>query len=184
MKIGIAGLLIGFSFLSAQGQTKMEVEKRVNIGEVPQRAVDLIHGYLSGASKIKWYYEQDGSHQSYECKFKLHRKQYSIEFDQAGYLEDIEISYPRRNLPKSILQTLDRGAKNFNIKKSQIQYKALIHELFHPGVWSSISHEKVNYFFELEVLLDGEFYELLMDSKGNIISKRQIVPPTGLYLEF
>lgn len=184
MKTGIFGFLLGVTILPIQAQTKMEVEKRINIAEVPEAAVHFLQEYLPDSRKIKWYFEQDGAHQSYECKFKRFRKKYSIEFDSEGLLEDIEISYPVRKLPEQIEKTLERNSKKFNIKRSQIQFKEKRNELFQPDLWTKIKFKEAIYFFELEVILAGEFFELLIDSKGNILSKRRIVPPTGLYLEF
>ena len=184
MKTSILGFLLSFTILHIQAQTKMEVEKRINITEVPEAAINFQQEYLLDAGKIKWYFEQDGAHQSYECKFKLHRKKYSIEFNSEGLLEDIEISYPLRKLPDQIEKTLERNSKKFNIKRSQIQFKEPRNELFQPDLWTKITNKEAIYFFELEVILAGEFFELLIDSKGTIFSKRRIVPPTGLYLEF
>jgi hypothetical protein len=184
MKIGVAGILIGFTFLSAQAQTKSEVEKRVTIGEVPEVALQLLQGYLDDASKIRWYFEQDGVHQSYECKFNLYRKKYSIEFDVNGQLEDVEISFPLRNLPGPLIHSLKVQAKKFKIKRSQIQFKVLKDEIFQPLVFRTAINQSTINLFELEVILDGEYYELLIDSTGKMISKRRIISPTGIYLEF
>lgn len=184
MKTSILIFLLSVTILPIQAQTKMEVEKRVNLAEVPELAINFQKKYLSEAKKIKWYFEQDGAHQSYECKFKLHRKKYSIEFDSAGLLEDIEIFFPLRKLPVQIEKTLEGNSKKFNIKRSQIQFKEPSNELFQPDLWTKIIDKEAIYFFELEVILAGEFFELLIDSKGTIFSKRLIVPPTGLYLEF
>lgn len=185
MKIGIVGFLIGFTFLSAQGQTKMEIERRIPVEEVPQPAIQWLQKYRYAiTSKIKWYYEADGPKKSFEGKFQLHRHRYSIEFDSEGYFEDMEILYPKRSLPEPIIIALERDAKKFSIKRSQIQFKAVNKELFEPEVFRVVSKLESNTLFELEVVLEGQFYELLMDSRGNILSKRRIVSPTGIHLEF
>ncbi len=186
MKPGAIGLLLAFTFLSAQAQTKMELEKRISLEEVPQLATQwLDHYYLSTkSSKLKWYFEKDGDHYSYECKFKLHRHRFSVEFDQLGHFEDLEISYSRRQLPDEIYNSLQDIAKKYRIKRTQIQFKAIKKELFQPGFLNKISKSKTAYLYELEVILDGEFYELLMDSSGNILLKRPILSPTGIYLDF
>lgn len=185
MKLGVVGVLMAFTFLSAKGQTKMEVEKRISLEEVPQLATQWLDNcHLSGISKLKWYFEKDGDHFSYECKFKLNGYWYSIEFDQQGHFEDLEIAYSRRHLPEDIYNTLEKSAKRYNIKKTQIQFREISDELFKPDFLDEISKLKTAYLFEIEVILHGQFYELLMDFSGNILLKRPIVSPTGIYLDF
>lgn len=78
--------------LSVNGQAKNEIEVRIDKKEFPKLAQDLILSLPNNIKRLKLYKETDGNENSYEAKFKLNRKHYSVEFSENGLIEDIEIT--------------------------------------------------------------------------------------------
>ncbi|XLS28811.1 hypothetical protein ACJD0Z_16635 [Flavobacteriaceae bacterium M23B6Z8] len=115
-----------FISLQVVAQKKYEKESRISKEDFPENALKLLHGYTETAKRLRFYRETDSTKTSFEAKFKIQNKKYSIEFDADGILEDIEIEIAFRKLPEAIKQNisqyLEHHSKKYSIKKVQKQY--------------------------------------------------------------
>lgn len=97
----------------------------MNEKDVPLSAREFINK-MDFASKIKWYFEQNYDKKSFEAKTKYKEKKYSIEFDNTGKIEDIEIQIQWMDVASSaqtsICAYLKNGLDRYKIKKNQLQY--------------------------------------------------------------
>ena len=109
---------------SGIAQTKIEVEKRIP---------------ADSAKRLKWYFEKNQNHSSFEAKFCEFKKHISVEFSTDGTLEDVEVQIRFKKLEKQletkIKQTLGEEFSNFRILKTQLQFRK-----YHP--------EQLQLFFE------------------------------------
>ncbi len=114
-----------FLVASAAGQTKFERERRLKPNAVPAAARQYLDG-LNLSGRVKWYFEENLLGNSVEAKVCHRKKRYSIEFDTAGRLQDIEIQLRWTDLPfatrTAITATLDSAFSEWKIRKIQEQY--------------------------------------------------------------
>jgi|GEM_PF-816143 len=80
-------------------QVKFEQERRITEQVVPDSARLVVEAISSG-SRIKWYQEQRLEGISFEAKYALEGRQYSVEFNQQGVLEDVEIALKWKEVPQ------------------------------------------------------------------------------------
>lgn len=123
-------LLFSFSFVFSQ--VKDEREERIPKSEFPIVAKDYFDAFLEKVQYLKFYKEIDGDKLSYEAKFKLKDLYFSIEFDDDGLLEDIEIVIKKKHIPKTTLQNINsylkeqyRKVRFVKIQKQYINYSDL-----------------------------------------------------------
>ena len=83
-------------------QDKIERELRVEEKVVPKEARDWFYDAFETTKRPKWYQEIFESGYSYEAKFKLKGKFYSVEFDSLGLIQDVEIEIDYNELPKEV----------------------------------------------------------------------------------
>ncbi len=173
-------------------QTKYEKEYKLDKKEVPQSALEFIET-LRFDSKIKWYKEEGIDKTSIEAKTKFHSKKYSIEFDNDGKIEDIEIEKKWKHLSETIKSSITEYLKdNYNkhkVCKSQIQFTgqsnnlidAIVNKTFEKTIGITTNYEIV-----AEVKHKGRHQqmEFLFDSQGGIISKSIILPKNTDNLEY
>jgi len=91
MKLIYSSLCILFLCQHISSQTKNEIEKRINLSELPETAQILVSKLPSNCMRLRFYMETDGDKQSFEAKFKHRKKLYSLEFSENGIIEDIEV---------------------------------------------------------------------------------------------
>ena len=107
-------------------QNKYEREYRIRKTQFPSVALQLIAEKLEDARRIKFYRETDSAKVSYEVKFKKDRLWYSVEFNEQGTLEDIEILIKEVDIPEETFQKitdyLSRSFTKYRIKRIQQQY--------------------------------------------------------------
>ena len=178
-------LLIGCLCLGVTyGQEKREWERRIERSEFPQPAIDLLAPYLEGAKKIKFYLEHDQDKRSYEVKLKKRKLRYSIEFDQHGVLEDVEVRIREVDIPnesfEAIRSDLGQRFSTFRIRKIQQQYpntNANPQENLKKAFQNLLTPE-LNY----EIIIAGketkgyQTYEFLYNAKGGFLQKRIVRP--------
>ena len=108
------------------GQKKQEQEFRIDKKELPDGVMVLLSNYLDNAKRLRYYKERDGEKSSYEVKFKKDKLHYSIEFDEKGVLEDVELLIKQTDIPDEpfgkMTQYLKSNHKKYRIKKIQRQY--------------------------------------------------------------
>ncbi len=184
-------LIIAFHFpVQAQPQTKYEREFRVHSDKVPSNAKHFINS-LSGVSRVRWYQEQGYMTLSFEAKFNLASKRYSIEFNKEGAIEDVEKETDIKALNDTTRQMLLRALgslfSNFRIQKSQIQWVADV-EAQRQLILEGRSNLPFTQNFELIVTASDRNqranFEVLINSSGNILSSRKIVARLTDTLEY
>lgn len=87
-------------------QSKNEKEERIDASEFPEAAHSYFKGISGQVNYLKFYKETDGNKHSFEAKFKLNKRHYSVEFDTLGNLEDIEIVVKDKHIPKPTFKTM------------------------------------------------------------------------------
>ena len=106
-------------------EVKHEQEQRIEAQAMPGGAMTYLKTLDGNKKRIKYYFEQDGARRSYEAKFKLKGSKYSVEFDENGNLEDIEIERSETEtgtVLKSIEDYLKQTYVRHKIEKIQAQY--------------------------------------------------------------
>jgi len=168
------------------GQTKYEREFRILKKQFPENALEYISEEIKGAKRVRFYKETDSAKISFEAKFKKGKLDYSVEFDQNGKLEDVEISIKQVDIPNAtwgnIQNYLVRTFKKFKVRKIQQQYpvsenetaKATIKNAFQNLLLPSINYELI---VSAKKNREYQQYEILFDAKGNLRKLRKSLPP-------
>jgi hypothetical protein len=156
----------------------------VERNDFPDKAIELLNHLPKEVKKLKYYKEKDGDKLSFEAKFKYQKRNFSIEFDQMGDLEDIEITLTKRaakkNLPSTIIDYLNTEYKKYHFFKVQTQYKkektndAL--ELLEKSL-KMIFDEHNNFEIIAQVQNPNSKYQLLeftFNSKGHLLNSRTL----------
>ncbi len=182
--------IIILSFLSvgffSNAQNKYEREHRIRKVQFPEKALGYISEKLEDAKRIRFYKETDSAKISFEAKFKKDRLWYSVEFDQEGVLEDIEILIKPVDIPDEsfarIEAYLSAAFSKYRIRKLQQQYPISKDEKIETTVKNAFQNlmlPSINY----ELIVDGkkssafEQFEILFDSEGQFKSIRKSLPP-------
>lgn len=172
------GMITGSLF----AQDKIERELRVKEKEVPKDAREWLDDAFESTKKPKWYQEVFESGYSYEAKFKLKGKFYSVEFDSLGRIQDVEIEMDVEELPKEVRTGLEdylsADYKSSDIKRIQIQYSGEADDL--EDFFEENSLEGILTRYEIEFIgLDeagaSELWEGLFSEEGKLINKRKII---------
>lgn len=126
MKIKLAFFFLLF-FTSASGllaQEKFEKEYRLKTETVPLPARQFVNA-LPFNRRVKWYAEVSELGKTVEAKTKFERRRYSVEFDSAGKLLDVEIEISFKDIPEKVRNEITRNLaaelERFSIKKTQEQ---------------------------------------------------------------
>lgn len=179
-------ILILFSSLTlilSYGQgSKNERETRLKKSEMPDSILKSLEGYLETSKKVRYFSESDNEHMSFEVKLSFNGSRYSIEFDQSGKLEDIEVNIQMESLsddPRTnILKHLSSYDK-FSIDKIQRQFSSprktneeIIKDAFQNGTSDIIRYE-----IEVNVKQKGKWtsYEMLFSENGQFLTQRIII---------
>lgn len=110
----------------ANGQSKVEREKSIKASEVPASVIEWMKDAYEGPKRIRWVVEESDRGISYEAKLKHQKQWHSVEFSQAGDVEDIEGSVDPRSLDgvllESIETSLNASFERYRILKLQRQW--------------------------------------------------------------
>ena len=169
----------------SQGQYKYEREYRIKKSQFPAEAHAFIADQLQNARKIRYYRETDSTKVSYEAKFKLDKLHYSVEFDEQGQLEDIEILIREVDIPNdtfaAITDYLQNNFTKYRIRRIQQQYPVNDSETVEETLRNAFQNlllPTIRY----EIMVAGkkdsgfEDYEILFDYKGEFIKLRKSLP--------
>jgi len=128
---------------------------------------------------------------SVEAKTKYNGKWYSVEFDTAGIIQDVEVETDLSDLDKPvvhlILQELDSMFTRRKIDKIQIQYSAENPVLL--AVLNSKSHRTTSK-IQYEMVVKGKkagrpkLYELTFSDSGKLLHVDEIIFKNTNNLEF
>ncbi len=177
------GLFIGTHTISSQN--KQEREHRIRKSQFPEKALNFVSEQLKEARQIKFYKEIDGAKRSYEVKFKKDRLKYSVEFDENGDLEDVEINIKKIDIPEDSWNEMNtyftQKFEKFRIRKIQQQYPVSAEENTQTTLKNAFQNliiPSINY----EYIVAGkekkkyELFEVLFNSEGAFISIRKSLP--------
>tara|TARA_B100001109_G_scaffold255430_1_gene258399 strand:- start:2619 stop:3194 length:576 start_codon:yes stop_codon:yes gene_type:complete len=175
-------LFIVFLFLQSVflfSQNKVEKETEIPANMFPKQAVAYVLDLLP-EGKVFWIKEENESGLSYEAKFKLENKWYSIEFDEYGRLEDAEVSMAKKELEGSILKkiksTLSKDFEKYKILKIQRQWRGnpeTVKKLIQEKKESEGEGIEVYYEIVVQTFVNKAYsdYEYLFDFQGVFVRK-------------
>lgn len=183
LKITITAFLFYFQF--GHSQYKYEREHRILKSQFPALAIANIEENITDFKRIKFYKETDSTKISYEAKLKKDKLWYSIEFNEEGKLEDIEILIKSTDVPNDtyakISDYLNNNFSKYKIKRLQQQYssnneavKDIFKNAFQNLILPSNNYEIVVVGKKDKGYLD---YEILFDADGNFKKIRTSLPP-------
>lgn len=155
IKVFVNGKKVKLKF-NAKGEliSKNEIqEQSVFVKKLPLLAKNFLKQHFDLSGVISVERDDDG----YEVKLT---NGIEIEFDLQGNWKEIKAKKHIISLPSSILALLPRNIQNY-ILKEKITIVKKIERLV----------VDFDYFWELEVILNGKEYELKFDAKGRLISK-------------
>ena len=184
-------LLILPIFASSQDK-KIEKEEDVDRDQMPAIAQQYLRINLPrDINKLRFYHETDGEKESYEAKFKFQGNRFSVEFNEMGHLEDIEVQIKKRNLDKQIINNIEYYLESqhdrYKIEKIQAQYLS-------PEKVDDVTMQRAkkvdlkpdNYEIIVATKNQGKLkkFEMLFDPAGNFVNEREIIRNSYDYLIF
>ncbi|UOY04758.1 hypothetical protein L0P88_12400 [Muricauda sp. SCSIO 64092] len=170
-------VILLFFCVASFGQKKQEQEFRIDKKELPNGVLALLSNYLENTKRLRYYKERDGEKSSYEVKFKKDKLHYSIEFDEKGALEDVELLIKQTDIPNAAFDNmttyLQSNHKKYRIKKIQRQYvntgdaAQTLKEAFQNRILPKLKYELIiatkdeNGYGEFELTFDANGEHLL-----------------------
>lgn len=183
-------VLFILTFGSAFSQLKYEKESRLKQSDVPSIALKLIDS-LAIPGKIKWYSEESLTGTTIEAKFRFSKKNYSIEFDTEGNLQDAEVTIQINEITDTvrgiILKNLESEFNKYSIQKIQAHYPGKNPEIL--SIIHNPKREAVNN-VKYELVVNGKTgnttkqYEMVFDNSGILTEKKEIIQKNADNLEF
>lgn len=171
-------------------QQKIEREYAIKPTQVPKPALQFLD-HLFKNERIRWYAEESQKGRSIEAKVKQDGTIYSIEFDEAGNLQDIETLIKFRSLPdqlrQAIVNTLEAEFSRVKIYKVQRQWTGPAKTL---QLLVAKKEPADKYTTRYELVIRGtddkstSDYEILVDDKGTLIHKSKIIQKDSPHLLF
>ncbi|WP_257212833.1 hypothetical protein [Maribacter sp. 4U21] len=166
-------------------QDKYEREFRIRKSQFPIAALDMMESELQEVKRLKFYKETDSAKTSFEAKFKKDRLWYSVEFDEKGHLEDIEVLIKEVDIPSDALAKMityfESQFSKYRIKRIQQQYPANQEQLKETfrNAFQNLLLPSLNYELIVAGKVDKNYfdYEILFDAEGNFKKIRKSLPP-------
>lgn len=166
-------------------QDKYEREFRIRKSQFPTAALDVMESELQEVKRLKFYKETDSAKTSFEAKFKKDRLWYSVEFDEKGHLEDIEVLIKEVDIPSDALAKMityfESQFSKYRIKRIQQQYPANREQLKETfrNAFQNLLLPSLNYELIVAGKVDKNYfdYEILFDAEGNFKKIRKSLPP-------
>lgn len=174
-----------FQYTTGIAQVKVEREHRIKKNQFPDAAHEFIREKLKDAKKIRFYKETDTTKISYEAKFKKDKLHYSIEFDDSGKLEDVEILIKEVDVPEdawfNIIKFLKEKFEKYKIRRIQQQYPITSNETLETtlnNAFQNLLIPSLNY----EIMVRGKIrdnhadFEILFGAEGDFVKMRESLP--------
>jgi hypothetical protein len=179
MKYTFCIFLFSSTLIFAQNE-KIEAEHRVKSTDVPIKSIEWLSRSFLNTRKVKWYQETTSGIKSFEAKFKLNRKKYSVEFSETGLIEDVEIKRELDLIEEPYLSNLKDAFglfEKFKLSKIQEQWTSDVSEKLSLAIRENNS-DLITIRFEVEftAIIDGSYslWEGLFDQNGIMLSKREV----------
>jgi hypothetical protein len=177
--------LILNGFCSRAQDKKRESEQAIKKRELPAEILRSAEPFLHNASRLRYYYETDGDKESYEIKGRIEKKDYSVEYRKDGTLIDIEklidfeeIQEQARN---SISGYLQEKYDKYLFTRVQQQYfpqenEDEADEVLEDFKEKDLEDFEIRYELEVDTRAGNKLgsFELLFDSNGKLLEKREI----------
>lgn len=185
MRLQLIFALILTSVHFGHAQNKYEREYRIKKSQFPEKALSCLGDRLEDARRLRYYREIDSAKTSYEAKFKKDRLKYSVEFDEEGNLEDVEIEINSVDIPNEsfskITGYLSTNFRKYRIRKIQQQYPVGKNniETTLKNAFQNLLLPSLNY----ELIVSGKKeksyaqYEILFNAQGSFVKIRKSLPP-------
>jgi len=170
---------------------KMEIEKNVKKGNVPDKAKKWLKDAYEGKKNVRWYFQTDGEKEVYEAKLKWKRRWHSVEFLADGEIQNIEILIEVKDLEKEVRENLTRylseNYKKSKIDRIQIQYTGSSEDL-EDFLDENETGEHLTKKYEIEYFGrekgENKMWEGHFGKLGNFIEKRVIELSSTDVLDF
>lgn len=165
---------------------KNEIEDSINRNEMPESAREVLDEVWPELNDIRYYFQTDGEKESYEAKLEWQGNSYSIEFDDAGRIVDVEKLIDAEMVSpgavNGINEYLQKEFRRLNIIRLQRQYIADDNddtdgEDFIEDILEGDEEDfKIRYELEVEGRSGRQIgaFELLFDHSGDLIQRRKI----------
>ncbi|WGK65658.1 hypothetical protein [Croceiramulus getboli] len=183
----LCGLLLVGGLFHSTAQVKIEQEFRMDPKEVPAKAITYLE-LMQAGHKVKWYKEQGADRSTIEGKFKKEGRKFSVEFDEQGQLEDVEVEIRWRQVPEALRKVigtqLGQQFKRFRVKRVQEHYPQDAGRILD---WHLKQQPFPPYFeIELKGVNDegSKLYEFLFDPDGKEVRQSIILLRNTDNLEF
>ena len=183
----LALLMVGPAAFS---QHKIEREYAIKTSQVPEQALKFVNQSFN-KNRIRWYAEESQKGRSIEAKVKQDGTIYSVEFDEDGNLQDIEMLIAfnslAEDLRKAMMKTLEADFTRIKIHKVQRQWTgpaATLQQLLNkksPGGKYTTRYELVIRGTKGKSTSD---HEVLLDEKGTLINQSKIIQKDSPHLLF
>ena len=171
-------------------QQKIEREYAIKPAQVPKSALQYVDQIFE-TRRTKWYAEESQKGRSIEAKVKQDGTIYSIEFDEAGQLQDIETLISFKSLPEALRQaiekTLEADFSRIKINKVQRQWTGPANTL---QLLLAKKEPPEKYITRYELVIRGtkdrstSDYEVLVDDQGKLIRTSKIISQDNPHLLF
>ncbi|MCE6992501.1 hypothetical protein [Dyadobacter sp. CY323] len=174
-------LLAPLLWIPCLAQKKYEREYSIKPNAVPENAISFVSSVFKKA-KIHWYREEGLTGKSIEAKLKSSGKRYSIEFDESGNIQDVEVLSRVDQMNSAgrakLKENLGKKFSGYKIVKTQLHWngseKALKESLLKDKAVAGIV---VRY----ELIVKGSqgkkehYFEVLSENDGEVVSLKEIV---------
>jgi hypothetical protein len=180
-------VLVALSFPTVLAQSvKNEIEDSIQKQEMPKNAIETLDEFWPDLNDIRYYFQTDGDRESYEAKLEWRGRNYSIEFDEAGKILNVEQLIDWKNISSEVSKPIDeylqKEFRRVNIIRLQRQYIASDdddsdNEDFIDDILEGDEEDfEIRYEFEVEGRSGQEIgaFELLFDHAGVLIERRKI----------
>ena len=171
--------LAGISQLFAQ--EKVEVERRINKSKVPEDAVEWLNETFDKPRRVKWYFEDNAGDKGFEGKFTRKGHLHSVEFNEEGEIEDVEVKMEWSELPGEVREELQEYFSenyiSYNIRRIQRQFSGESDDL-QEAFEEDDELDDIEIRYEIEFYgrsdEDDELWEGLFDDEGELIERTVI----------
>ena len=171
--------LLLFFGSTAIAQVKYEKEERIQKEALPTAVSKLLPLMETHAKRMRYYQEFDGQSISYEVKFKKHGTHFSVEFNQEGVLEDVEVLMSKSALPTAVLETVKTHFQSVKFTRIQKQFVHRNEGSQAQTIQAVFENQLAPTAYELEVSGKTQNgyrqFELLIDPAGKLLKKSTIL---------
>jgi len=179
MKIVFTAILL-FIVCYGFAQEKAEQERRIDVEDVPEPALEWFEDTYEDAKKVKWYFETTSGKNSYEAKLKWGNHLHSVEFNEKGIIEDIEVKIEWHEMSDDVQQNIHQyfndNYTHYKIRKIQRQWTGSPDDLEDAIDEAETDEVETQYEIEFHGRTEerNELWEGLFDGAGQLIQKRAI----------